>query len=72
MIFIPAEEYVPTAKVGTIILTYPMGEWLGGYATITEINPDPKAPEIVFQVKSLNGDEIGVYGNEVIGVSTDD
>jgi hypothetical protein len=36
--------------VGKKVLTVPMGEWPGGMATVTEIQPDENAPDIVFYV----------------------
>ncbi|MGL5994741.1 MAG: hypothetical protein ACRCZ8_14675 [Aeromonas sobria] len=53
--------------VGKTVMTFPMGLWPGGAATITELNPDPNAPEIVFNVKhSTTGEEIGVFYDELL------
>ena len=49
--------------IGKRVLTEEYGDWPGGIAVITEINPDPNAPEISFQVKSKHG-EIGVFWHE--------
>lgn len=51
--------------VGKTVITMPMGLWPGGAATVTELNPDPNAPEIVFNVKhATTGEEIGVFDDE--------
>ena len=66
-----AAAYLHDAKIGDLIWTEPMGEWPGGYARIIELEPDPNAPEIVFQVEGANGQgDIGVFGYERIMVIT--
>ena len=52
--------------IGREVLTVAIGEWPGGFATVTEIEPDPAAPEIVFQVRSEEHGEMGVFGHEPI------
>lgn len=53
--------------VGSTAFTSVVGEWHGGMATIIEIQPDPAAPEIPFQVKHKDtGEEIGVFGDEFL------
>jgi len=62
-----AEELVKkhgSALIGRTVLTNPMGEYPGGYAEVLELEPDPEAPEIVFQVKHPTFGEIGVFGYE--------
>lgn len=62
-----ADEVATFAQVGDMIWTPPCGEWPGGYARITELTPDPGAPEIVFQVEGVAGQgEIGVFAHEEI------
>ena len=57
-------------RIGAVVKTYPMGRWSGGLAYITELAPDPNAPEIVFNVKRIaDGAEIGVFEDEVVGVT---
>jgi hypothetical protein len=58
-----------SALVGVALDTLPMGEWTGGRARITEVRPDPNAPEIAFNVKRLSdGAEIGVFREELVTV----
>lgn len=52
--------------IGRKIVTQPYGDWPGGVATITEVYPDPEAPEIVLQVKSEEHGEIGVFNFEEV------
>lgn len=54
--------------VGRTVDTPAMGEWAGGICTVTEIRPDKNAPEIVFNVKRIGGDEeeIGVFEFELV------
>ena len=55
--------------LGKTIFTPPFGDWKGGQAKVTELYPDPDAPEIVMTVKSVEGHgEIGVFGNETISI----
>ena len=66
-----AAAYLKDAEVGDLIWTEPLGEWPGGYARIIELNPDPAASEIVFNVSGVSGQgEIGVFANERIMVMT--
>lgn len=53
------------ALVGREVLTQPYGEWPGGIARVTQVAPDPAAPEIVFQVV-MKGWEIGVFHFEPV------
>jgi len=48
-----------------------MGDWPGGWAVITEIEPDAAAPEIVFQVEHPNHGKIGVFDYETIIMTED-
>lgn len=51
--------------IGKQLITLPMGGWAGGMVEVTELNPDPNAPEIVFNVKHAStGEEIGVFDDE--------
>jgi len=57
--------------IGKTILTLPMGGWPGGLCTITKIEPDPAAPEIVFNVKNIiTGEEIGMFDDEFVVLIT--
>ena len=55
------------ALIGKIIHTEKYRDWPAQLCIITEVNPDPNAPEISFLVKSLNpfspflNKEIGVF-----------
>lgn len=56
-------------EVGDLIETFPVGKWEGGDCEVIEIDPDPKAPEIVCQVRRVLDDaEIGVFGFEHVHV----
>jgi len=59
-------EKLGTDLIGRDILTVPFGQWPGGFAEVIQIQPDPAAPEIVFQVKSKLHGEIGVFENEPV------
>lgn len=48
------------------VITEAIGGWPGGVATVTEIQPDPAAPEIVFQVRSDEHGEMGVFDHEMV------
>ena len=67
-----AAEVATFAQVGDMIWTNPLGEWPGGYARITELAPDPGAPEIVFNVAHISADiqaqfgDMGVFENELV------
>jgi len=50
--------------IGQQVDTPQMGDYPGGVATVTEIEPDPSAPEIVFQVEHPTFGSIGVFENE--------
>ncbi len=55
-----------TNLIGREIVTEPFGDWPGGIAKVTELTPDPKAPEIVFQVYQCPGRSIGVFDFEEV------
>ena len=57
------------ALIGMAVDTPAMGEYPGGKAVVTEIAPDPSAPEIVFQVCHPTFGEIGVFGNEAVDLA---
>lgn len=67
-----AAEYARTARVGDRVWTMPRGEWPGGPCSVAELEPDPGAPEIVFNV--LHDDPwererfgpMGVFGDECV------
>lgn len=50
--------------IGRRVVTIAIGEYPGGVATVTEILPDPGAPEIVFQVKHPTYGPMGVFNFE--------
>lgn len=51
--------------IGRQLVTGPMGGWASRMVEVTELNPDPNAPEIVFNVKHTGtGEEIGVFDDE--------
>lgn len=50
--------------VGTYVTTYDYGTCRGGHFQITEISPDPAAPEIVFNIAHPDFEEIGVFDHE--------
>lgn len=56
--------------VGRIVLTAAMGEYPGGFAQVVEINPDPMAPEIVFNAQ--NSAWMDDWGSNIIGVFEDE
>ena len=63
---IRASEFVKSHKIGDKVYTYPFGAWEGGLCRVIEFHPDPRAPEIVMQVRRILGDgeEIGVFDYE--------
>jgi hypothetical protein len=72
-----AKELYGTALIGKKVFTEAIGEWPGGPATVIELEPDPNAPEIVFQVRSSSlwdpdqpdrRWEIGIFENEEVSV----
>jgi hypothetical protein len=53
--------------IGKLVNTMAIGDWQGGPCEVTEVDPDPAAPEIVMNVRHLDGgDEIGVFEDEDI------
>lgn len=48
------------ALVGRAVLTMAIGDYPGGNATVTEMAPDPAAPEIVSTVEHATFGSIGV------------
>lgn len=54
--------------IGRTVHTEPFGEWPGGLAVVTEIEPDPAAPEIAFQVKSEAHGKMGVFDFEYVKI----
>jgi hypothetical protein len=61
--------------IGRKVETFAYGEWPDCVAVITEVAPDPAAPEIVFNVKNdgTHGElvEIGVFDHETVGFISD-
>lgn len=69
--FLPADdaaEIYGDLLIGVLVDTEAAGEYPGGPATVTEIQPDPEAPDIVFQVSNpaYEDGEIGVIDHESI------
>ena len=54
--------------VGMVVKTKSMGKWLGGECTVIELQPDPNAPEIVFQVHHPDNGDIGIFEWERVTV----
>ncbi len=67
--------------IGRRIVTRQFGDWPGGEAIITEMGPDPNAPEIAFMVRgddglvniamivgALDSAEIGVFEYEEVSL----
>lgn len=54
--------------IGKIVMTEAIGEYPGGPAEVIELEPDPNAPEIVFQVRHATFGEIGVFDHELVVV----
>jgi len=54
--------------IGQRVFTAQMGDYPGGEAIITEINPDPNAPEIVMMVKHPTYGDVGIFDTEIIGI----
>ena len=50
--------------IGRQVATEAIGDWPGGVATIFALSLDKHAPEIVYNVRSLDGAEIGVFEGE--------
>lgn len=42
-----------SSLIGRVIMTLPMGNWLGGPAKIIDIYPDTNASEILFRVQAV-------------------
>jgi hypothetical protein len=63
-------------NLGTILLgqkvnTPAAGEYPGGVATVIQLAPDKKAPEIVFQVNLPGWGEMGVLEHEDVSLQLD-
>jgi hypothetical protein len=52
--------------LGREVATLAIGDWPGGVARVTELRPDPAAPEIVFNVQRQDGRTVGVFGDELV------
>jgi hypothetical protein len=63
-------ESLGSDLVGRKVLTVQYGAWPGGVATVTEAEPDPAAPEILFYVE-MDGEEIGVFDFEPCSLVAD-
>ncbi len=58
------------ALIGAAIITDPVGPWPGGVCDVTQIDPDPNAPEIVMLVRHrATGAEIGVFYDDRVTLS---
>jgi hypothetical protein len=60
-------------NLGTILLgqkvnTPAVGDYPGGVATVTQLAPDKKAPQIVFQVNLPGYGEMGVLEHEDVSL----
>lgn len=55
-----------TSLIGQRIETEAIGEYPGGIAIVTELAPDPQAPEIVFTVQHPSYGDIGVFDWELV------
>ena len=55
-----------TSLIGQRVETEPIGEYPGGIAIVTELAPDPQAPEIVFTVQHPSYGDIGVFDWELV------
>ena len=55
--------------LGRQVITQEMGLFKGGLCTVTAINPDPMAPEIVCHVRhNETGEELGIFNDEVLSL----
>lgn len=53
--------------LGRRVTTQPMGAWEGGDCDVVQLEPDPNAPEIAFQVRrATDGATIGVFAREPV------
>lgn len=50
--------------LGRQVVTPPMGSYPGGVSTVTEILPDPAAPEILFHIDHPTFGPCGVFDFE--------
>lgn len=66
MIAIALVRKLGSALIGRKVVTVPFGDWKGGEATVLDLGTDPKAPEIVMNVRSDTLGEIGVFWYEPI------
>ena len=55
-----------TSLIGQRVETEPIGEYPGGIAIVTELTPDPQAPEIVFTVQHPTFGPMGVFDWELV------
>jgi hypothetical protein len=58
------------ALIGREIHTIPFGAYPGGVAKVTELTPDPQAPEIVMQVEHPTFGSIGVFEDEPVELAS--
>lgn len=63
--------------VGMSVITQPMGAYPGGLGIVTEIRPDPEAPDLAFNVENEvwtddeGGHEIGIFTYEDVVLMED-
>lgn len=51
--------------LGKQLITLPGGGFAGGLVEVTELKPDPNAPEILFNIKHVStGEEIGIFNDQ--------
>ncbi len=53
---------------GELVWTEAIGSYPGGVARIVQIYPDPNAPEIAYEVESLNENWMNEDGSRLMGV----
>lgn len=64
-----------TDLCGIVILTEEVGDYTGGLAEIIDLEPDPAAPEIVFNVHRFHNNEeivMGIFEWETVRVYNTD
>jgi len=61
-----------SSLIGRTLITSAMGDYPGGLAKVTQINPDPAAPEISIQVEHPSFGSIGIFENELVWWSLTD
>ena len=71
-------EWKEKDLIGMKVKTDPMGTYPGGVAMVTELRPDPEAPDIAFNVYNEawtddeGGHEIGIFIYEEVDLVQED